>query len=127
MGEPIKPAFTNFYKIHSEKQPAVHVKVTVQKAQIQRNIYTGINREKETFKWFKISSIYLHFHWVSVNLAHILSSVLPLHPPNVERPRVVVVVRDAQSRVVRNHVLVDRQDRLRVRFDPRYLPREHPA
>lgn len=75
----------------------------------------------------KLAALYLHFHWVSVNLAHILSSVLPLHPPNVERPSVVVVVCDAQPRVVRDHVLVDRQDRLRVRFDPRYLPRQHPA
>lgn len=59
-------------------------------------------------------------------MAHILSSVLSLDASNVKRPGIVVIVCDAQPRVVRDHVLVYSEDRLRVRFDPRYLSREHP-
>lgn len=65
--------------------------------------------------------LYLHFHRVSVDLAHVLSPVLSLHAPDIERPRVVIVVCDAQPRIVRDDVLMNCQYSFRVRLDPRYL------
>lgn len=55
----------------------------------------------------KVTMVYLHFHWISVNLAHVLSPVLPLHPSDIECPRVVVIVCNTQAGIVRDHVLVD--------------------
>lgn len=50
----------------------------------------------------------LHFHRIRVNLAHILSSIFPLDAPDVEGPCVIVIVGDAQPRIVRDYMLVNR-------------------
>lgn len=64
---------------------------------------------------------YLTLHRVRVDLAHIGAAVLSLDASHVERPRVVVVVGDREAGVVRDDVLVDGQDRLRVCLDPGHL------
>lgn len=62
----------------------------------------------ETASKYCIALTYLHFHGVRINLAHVLSSVFPFHPANVQSPRVVVVVCNAQARIVCYHVFVNR-------------------
>lgn len=64
---------------------------------------------------------YLALHGIRVDLAHVNPAILPPSSANVQRPRVVVAVGYRQAGVVRDHVLVNRQDRLGVRFDPRHL------
>lgn len=66
-------------------------------------------------------SNYLHFHRVRVHLAHVLATVLHLHALDHQRPCVLVAVRHRQPVIVRNHVLVDRQNCFRVRFNPGHL------
>lgn len=60
------------------------------------------------------SVAYLTLHRVCVNLAHIGARVVGLHVTNVQLPRIVVVVSDAQPRIQRHHVRVYRQNRFRV-------------
>lgn len=64
---------------------------------------------------------HLHLHGVRVNLAHVLAAVFAIHVTNVQRPSIVIVVRNRESCVIRDHVLVYRQNRFRVRFNPSYL------
>lgn len=66
-------------------------------------------------------SNYLHFHRIRVHLAHVLAAVLHLHALDHQRPCVLVAVRHRQPVIVRNHVLVDRQNGFRVRFNPGHL------
>ncbi len=61
---------------------------------------------------------YLTRHRLRVNLAHVDAGVVPLHAVDPQRPAVVAVVLNVHPRVVRHHVRVDRQDRLRVRAQP---------
>lgn len=64
---------------------------------------------------------HLTLHRVSVDLAHVLAAVLLLDALDVKVPGGVVAVGDGNTRVVRDHVLVNRLDRLRVRLYPAHL------
>lgn len=64
---------------------------------------------------------YLHFHRVRVHLAHVLASVLHLDASDHQGPGIKVAVRHRQPVIVRYHVLVDRQNRFGVRFNPGHL------
>lgn len=64
---------------------------------------------------------HLHFHRICVHLAHVLSPVFSLHTSYVERPRVIVVMSHTQPRIVRDNMLVDGQDRLRICLYPSNL------
>ena len=69
--------------------------------------------------------MYLALHGVRVDLAHVGPLILALHVADVEGPGVDVVVGDGEASVVRDDVLVDGQDRLGVRLDPRHLRIQH--
>lgn len=67
---------------------------------------------------------YLFGHRVRVDLTHVISSILPLHTPNVQRPRIHIIVGDTEPGVVGNDVLVDGEDGLGVGLDPGDLGKE---
>ena len=60
-------------------------------------------------------------HGLRVDLAHVVAAVVALHVLDVQLPGVVAVVGDGHAGVVGHHVVVDRQDRLAVRPQPRHL------
>ncbi|KAJ8883687.1 hypothetical protein PR048_015541 [Dryococelus australis] len=64
----------------------------------------------------------LLLHDVGVDLAHVAAAVRLLHLADVQPPRVVQVVRDCDARVVRDHLAVEREDRLVLRSQPSHLP-----
>lgn len=64
---------------------------------------------------------YLALHRVRVHLAHIRAPVFSPDGPDVQRPRVVIIVCDRQSFVVGNHVFMDGQYGFRIGFDPSHL------
>ena len=56
-----------------------------------------------------------------VDLAHVAAAVIAAHSAQRHRPRVDVVSDHREPRVIRDDVLVDREDALVLRFDPRHL------
>ena len=54
----------------------------------------------------------------SVDLAHVRALVSPLDVGDVKVPRSVPFVRDADSRIAGDHVVLDRQDGRAVVMDP---------
>ena len=57
-------------------------------------------------------------HGLSVDLAHVVARVIPLHVPDVQLPGVDPVMRHGHPGVVGHHVVVDSQDSLAVRSQP---------
>ena len=66
----------------------------------------------------------LTLHDLGVDLAHVAPGVAPHHIPDVQAPRLVLVVGDHDARVVRHDALLDRQDRLGVHLQPPNLERK---
>lgn len=64
---------------------------------------------------------YLHFHWISINLTHVLTPILSCDASDMQCPSVDVVVGDGKSRIIRNHVFMNGQNRFRISLDPSYL------
>ena len=62
----------------------------------------------------------------SVDLAHVLALVGPLHVADVQVPHAVSVVTDADPRVPCDHVVLDREDGGPVVVDPGDLVRAQP-
>lgn len=65
-----------------------------------------------------------HPHGVGVDLTHVPAAITLLHVLEVKVPGAVVVVRQRDAGVLRDHVVVDGQDGLGVHAHPRYLPRD---
>lgn len=63
----------------------------------------------------------LTHHRIRVDLAHVLAFVVLLHVVDVKVPSRVVVVGYADARIMGDHVVVDRLDRLGVRLHPSHL------
>lgn len=61
-----------------------------------------------------ISSTDLTSHRVGVNLTHVRAGIAGLNVHHVQLPRVMSVVSDGQTGVVRDYVCVNCQDRTRV-------------
>ena len=62
----------------------------------------------------------------SVDLAHVLALVRPLHVPDVEVPHAVTVVAHPDPGVPRDNVVLDREDGRPVVVDPGHLVRAQP-
>lgn len=56
-----------------------------------------------------------------VDLAHVAALVLLVHRRDVQEPRAVLVVRHADARIARDHVVVNRQDGRLLEVHPRHL------
>lgn len=64
---------------------------------------------------------HLTAHRVGIYLTHVGTGVVLLDIRHVQFPRVMPVVRDGKSVIVRHHVRVYRQNRSGIRFYPGYL------
>lgn len=60
-------------------------------------------------------------HGVCVDLTHVPASVSLVYVLDMQVPGAVVVVRQRDARVLRDHIVMDREDCLRVHADPRHL------
>ena len=58
---------------------------------------------------------------VAVDLARVAAGVVGRGAADVHRPRAVVVVRGAEARDPRHHLLLDGHDHLPLLVDPRHL------
>ncbi len=63
----------------------------------------------------------LFLHLLGVELAHVAAAVALLHLPDLQLPDAVLLVVHVDARVVRDHALVQRQDRLVLRLQPTNL------
>jgi hypothetical protein len=66
-------------------------------------------------------------HGVGVDLTHVPAAVSLVYVLDVQVPRAVVVVRQGDARILRDHVVMDREYRLCVHTDPCHLQRNWPA
>lgn len=86
----------------------------------QRKKKQSFQKEEKEFKAQRVGA-YLALHGIGVDLTHVGTPVLGLRVLDVQRPRTEVVVGDGEPGVVRDDVLVNRQNRLGVRLDPCHL------
>lgn len=71
-----------------------------------------------------INAADLLLHDAGVDLAHVAATVRLFELPDVEPPRSVAVVGDADPAVVRNHAVVHREDRLVFGANPTHLQQQ---
>jgi hypothetical protein len=60
-------------------------------------------------------------HGVGVDLTHVPAAVSLVHVLDLQVPGAMVVKRQRDARVLRYHVVMDRQNGLRVHANPRHL------
>lgn len=77
----------------------------------------------ETYVAHKLFT-HLTFHRISVNLTHVLTPILFLNIFDVEIPGAMVIVRNRNSRVVRDNVIVNCLNCLCVCFHPTHLEKK---
>ena len=70
---------------------------------------------------YNVDSSYLADHGITVDLTHVMTSVFRLGPADVEQPRSLVIMRNAETRNPRHHLPVDGHDHLPVQMHPRHL------
>lgn len=61
------------------------------------------------------------FHGVCVHLTHVPSAIHLLHVLYVKIPRAVVVIRQSDSGILRDHIMMNRQYGLCIDAYPRHL------
>lgn len=60
-------------------------------------------------------------HGICVDLTHVPASVCLVYVLDMQVPGAVVIVRQRDARVLRDHVVMDRENGLRVHSNPRHL------
>jgi hypothetical protein len=60
-------------------------------------------------------------HGIRVDLTHVPTAVILVYVLDVQVPGAVVIVRQRDARVLRDHFVMDRENSLRVHANPRHL------
>jgi len=68
-----------------------------------------------------LKKAYLAYHWISIYLAHIITSVILLHTINMKQPCFLIVVWHGKPGYFHNHMFVNSEQHLATNMDPRHL------